>query len=259
MKSKKGAVFIYILVPLFMAAVINYYILTLSTSPFQLQSFIGAKQSQFLITSQNFEKEIIYLEQSGKIAADQSFIVLAEQGGFILNSPCGKISNINLWNTKDRTCFPDYENNFKAFLLRNFKRQRSDVGYVFSLIGEDIIFNADKDIVYDVVYNQKKIGFYQPRHSFMINREYDLKEYLTLRFEAEELLEKCKGKDDISSCVKEKKQLSWKLGSCEGVVINSDKKMNFCVSTNIVFPFALDEEGNNKKLEYSFALDFSAS
>ncbi|MFH1399598.1 MAG: M23 family metallopeptidase [Candidatus Woesearchaeota archaeon] len=69
---------------------------------------IGGKQSELFFTYQEGEKVLLYLDNSGRYAAEQTAYELALKGGYDI-SPCGVHEGYVLWTTKSKECFPEME------------------------------------------------------------------------------------------------------------------------------------------------------
>ena len=108
----------------FLAALGIFYLLTLKGIPEIETSYIGEIQLATLKTMQEAEQDLTYIDNAAKISAEQAIYELAENGGF-KEAKCGSYG-FNLWNDKNKECFPDYKINFTS--LFNDKLNKFLVG-----------------------------------------------------------------------------------------------------------------------------------
>ncbi len=174
---------------------------------------------------------------------------LAQQGGFTADTPsdCGAIDDINLWNKKGKTCFPDVSS--AAIELAAAKLNQLS-GKTFSSIGFKDTFFYGKS-------GKESIGTPDARYtfenSFYVNIGYSFSEYNQIKQEAQSLLAICT--ENMAACLTEKKPKHWHYLSCtnEPVIPADAHEIVFCV----------ESPGNykikEKKVEYVLALDFGNS
>jgi len=232
------------------------------------------------------QEEKLNLELQGYVSAAHSVLELAQQGGFLEESPCGKFNDKLLWNNKDTTCWPKVKENFLS-LLKNKYSSSSDLNYDFELKDKKVIAKTDKKgKVYTAISNipttEMSTGSrryemfltkpfylrYTYSYDWQINLGYDLlQEYDTIAQQANKLLE-CKDHRDLNDCIEQNLLESWNLNFClrdlssaTGLINaafedQSNRHRAFCIES----PSGLElynEDKKKQKVQYSLALDFT--
>lgn len=206
---------------------------------------IGKLPTELISTYNQAEKDLTFIDQAALYSAYKSAEDLAINGGFTkLGSKCGTYQNYNIWK---QGCFPEYENNFKAYFdeyfnpyLRNYPNRDLSNDYTIQLVENKVLGTPKNKINYVL-----SAGNYFTIPSFSITMDHEIDQYQFFIFQAEDLIKKCKT-ESKPSCIEQNLPEKWELGSCEG-----DQ-----TSTNTEFRFCIKEESYPKQLTYKFAISF---
>ncbi|MBW3021498.1 hypothetical protein KY328_01120, partial [Candidatus Woesearchaeota archaeon] len=122
-------------------------------------SYIGAKELTIARLQMRSQEDLLFVDQSARLAAYKSVFNLADLGGFRASSPCGVYDNYNLWNNKTDKCYPtktelgealvnDFRFNFNQY--RSLLQKRNLLAsYTYFYKDGDIIGVADTNFIYD--------------------------------------------------------------------------------------------------------------
>jgi hypothetical protein len=241
MKSKKGQV-LHLSVFLLLGALILF--ISLSVRDGGAGGIKGESQADFIINNVfEAEAELLKLDVAAKGVSSKVSKNLALSGGFVDESECGRVGDFNLWNKRDKFCYPDVD------VINNLIRSGLDDGgfgdFDFKLDGEIFKGKGGKGIILSEsnVYRFNKV--------FFIFMGYSFEEYELLKGDASLLINNCKLESDLASCLNQRKDY-WKFGSCDEEKFNDDNRVvKFCVLSPNLYEF--EEE----RVKYNFALDFS--
>ncbi len=121
MKSKKGAIVLWLSALGIIIALLGFFALFISAKP--AISYVGETEIELLKTYQQAEKALFYIDQSAKLAAYQSVYDFGQRGGFSSEPKCGNYSGYNLWSNATKgleECWPeDINESFKNRLGKN--------------------------------------------------------------------------------------------------------------------------------------------
>src|SRR3989338_7445593 len=167
---------------------------------------------------------------------------MALKGGFETESPCGVIKSKNLWNEKDRLCFPDVVANANRVAEQKIVQTFPTGGYTeVELEGKH--FSA-KGKIKTITAGT---GSYTYETSFARILPYSFDEYKEL-YKDMMLLLACRAQRDLENCVKNTKtEFSWRFESCT-------EERSFPVTTRVV-DFCVRSK-SDQKVEYFVGLDF---
>ncbi len=160
MKSKKGYVFIMLVVLFFFFALGMILLSKYRDAAIRQQpKFIGEDQLAIMKTSQDAEKMLLYIDQSAKYAVSQSLIELAENGGYFNNPKCGSYEGYNIWYNGEE-CYP--HDTISGELALYVNKNLEPYLAVYPAIppnNYDISFFKGKKLqVYGLAYNNMEIG-----------------------------------------------------------------------------------------------------
>jgi len=207
-----------------------------NTEAFRQQ--VGVRAFNILDTYQWGEKFLIYVDQAAKYSAFNAVYGIADNGGFIGDSECGRYIEYNLLSNADgRECVPDYEANLEKQVLENLNKYLdiypvSEEGqYSFKIkikkekIEYDLLFNGENligttmDEVTIEIYGKPKegvmniIGTYDVNPSFNVDVGYDIRDYDLLISQASTIYG-CRTEKEMAGlieCVKKNKPDNWQL------------------------------------------------
>lgn len=239
--NKKGALLHWILFGI-VGAIALFYALTAN-----IETNVASKGAWSLSFLENnyypAQRELLLLQlqaaERGKVVAEE----LAANGGFDPReeSECGSINAAPLWNRADTLCFPNEVANARQLL------QSAMPGFEFSFEQNFLIGKGAKKS------STSSSGTYFYREEFVADLGYFFDEYNQIKQEAQTLLAICA--QNTVACLTEKKPAPWHYWSCsnEPAVPADVTELVFCVESPGKYKI------NDKKVEYSFALDFSSS
>lgn len=256
-QQKKGMVMIFFTAILIVIIIMPMLFFAMHKKQGQFQKTLGDIPVELTRIYDAAEMDLFYIDQSAKYSAAESAFALASNGGFDYPSTCGKFLEYQLWNNKEKECYPNYELNFKILFAKNLNdylilNKLPDPKYEFSLIDKNIIGIAGTNYEYDI-----NGGKYSIKPSFSVNINYNINDYKEIINQAKELIKKCSGQV-VDSCAKQNLPQYWQFGSCEGDETVKDRNANFCVISPIkLMTFNI----NTNKIEpfpvlYRFALYF---
>lgn len=141
--NKKGKVFTYLITVFTFILLLTAY--TLFTNKYELEGIdgkirnIGENQYSILRSTQEAENAMLYVDQSAKMALQQSIYDLGKK-----QIGCSVYGGYALWNTQEQDCFPDQEKEFKrifskkmdAFLVNYPNTQIPLSNYYLSVISQ---------------------------------------------------------------------------------------------------------------------------
>jgi len=150
MKSNKKSQFFNIFLAFGTIAILFMALFWLS--PISWNNSIGKRQFDIIEAYQAKEKNLMYIDQSAKLAVYKTLDTISSKGGFYSEQySCGKTSrDYFLWNTNDKNiseCFPfvqrNFENKFKDnlnFYLEGQKDLKNLLNkYEISLVGNNVV------------------------------------------------------------------------------------------------------------------------
>lgn len=192
------------------------------------------------------EKQILKTSSIAQPIGSSIALQLAGGGGFAHPSACGQIEGINVWNTKDQTCFPDEITAAQELATATLTTQMP--GKKFSSLGFASTFfygKGEKETI------RTPYARYTFDNSFYVDIGYYFDEYYQIKQEAQSLLVWCKG-ENAAACVTEKKPAHWHYQSCDADVPipEGTTEMVFCVQSPV------KAKVNGELVRYHFGLDF---
>ncbi len=205
------------------------------------QNYLEAKKEQL-------KTVIIAKEIVSEIALE-----LSSQGGFIADSPCGKLGEVQLWNQPGEYCFPNLPKNVAELADQKFKerlppKQFSDFRFKNNFF---LASGKEENIL-------SKVGIYKYNSGFALNLGYSFAEYDLLKSQAQNLVESCKNQKEFLSCLEQQKQTYWHYSSCEKEQkpSSAERIISFCIESPNLGKVRV---GNNSKkaVQYHLALDFT--
>jgi len=104
--SKKALIFNSIVLLVTFVALIWGYIIIQSKDKLT-QEPIGQKQFDLFHVYQRGERALLFTDTAAKMATPQTIYDFGKNGGFGDKSDCGLYINSNLWQDKDKACYPD--------------------------------------------------------------------------------------------------------------------------------------------------------
>ncbi|MBW2977603.1 hypothetical protein KY331_02040 [Candidatus Woesearchaeota archaeon] len=259
LKQKKAMVMIFFLSILIVIIIMPMLFFTLYTKQAQFEKTLGSLQLDLIQTYHSAEQDLLYIDQSAKYSAIQTSYDLAANGGFYFPSSCGKFSDTEyqLWNNKDKECYPNYELSFKTRLTNNLNdyfnvNKLPPPKYEFTILAQNIIGIAAENMIYKL-----ENGNYSIKPSFNINIGYNINEYQNIITQAKQLVEKC-STADLQNCIKQNLPAGFLFGSCEGDQTIKDRTTRFCIISPTKLPI-LNPTTNkieSTNIKYKFALYF---
>jgi hypothetical protein len=290
--NKKGMLFHIIVFGIVLAVGLFFYIS--ATSVLEDNQHKAEWQLEFSAFYQDAKITLLSRESLFRFVAWQSIQGLAENGGYnnTVNG-CGKFDDRSLWNKKEDYCFSNVKEHFTNLFEKNiglkeqeFFREgsRAIVQDFYSTINKNPtelqyhqkLITVFPKIDYEYIYQNEtfygittsKVKFsdveekmkYLIEPSFSINLGYNIEEeYYMLAQDATRLLHACRNVITLKDCLEEKKEADWHFTNCDSdTYISDNRKVKFCAqspSNAKIFNF----EGELEKIEYLFALDFTAT
>ncbi len=187
------------------------------------------------------EAKLAGIDAAARKVAVKTAKELALDGGFKEASPCGQFNKVNRWNVVDRWCLPEVEQNFISMaeeklsgvlpILKSLKIKVAG-GRLRGEAEKVVVLSKDAKYVYDP--------------SFVVDIGSSLQEYQKVQREARSLVDGCRNRRDLATCVREKEE-HWKYISCtdEQPIPNEQGLLSFCV------------ESGSKGIGYNITLDFT--
>lgn len=205
------------------------------------QNYLEAKKEQL-------KTVIIAKEIVSEIALE-----LSSQGGFIADSPCGKLGEVQLWNQPGEYCFPDLSKNVAELADQKFKEKLPQKQFSnFKFKNNYLLADGKEEKILSPV------GIYNYNSGFAVNLDYSFEEYSLLRSQAQNLVESCKNQKEFLSCLDQQKQAYWHYSSCEKEQkpSSAERTIPFCIESPNLGKVSL--VNNSKKIvQYFLALDFT--
>jgi hypothetical protein len=282
--NRKGRFFVH---GIMLTAVIVITLLAISSIS-TIVSGIGKGEGQLEVLS--FLSEVraseYHVDQSLRFLVWNTTAHLAKKGGFYEESGCGTTNKFPLWNTADKTCYPQvsqefselFEDKLEKSSEKLFRRNVEFIEYDYesynpfngdtraflvefpekitaSFEHEHVVVLSKDKLIYRVLGGkmvQKKL------FKYYVNLGYDLQaEYRQLAQEATRLLLSCQNTVSLEQCLDTKKETHWYFTSCGKDSYDAEaRKVAFCATSpdnSKIFNF----KGELQELEYHFALDFT--
>ncbi|MBW2966388.1 hypothetical protein KY342_04765 [Candidatus Woesearchaeota archaeon] len=250
---------------------------------------IGTRAFDLIKVYQETENVLFYIDQAAKLSAQQAAYDLALNGGFELDSICGRREDYNIWSTTDPSiyCYPDnYKEIFKKDLNKNLKKHlsllRSDkfieftkefsiypynltpADYEIVFVNKSIVGIPDRYAQTNFYYGRGSakpiVGKYIINPSFNINFGYNTDEYKIIRDQAIDLIRGCSQQADLIKCINQSLPFLWTLGSCDGIIKGNEQQrfFRFCAKSNSKVLVYNSEKGSIglEPIAYRFALYF---
>lgn len=244
--NKKAAVMFWA-IPIFVAALVLYLVLS---DAFSLAAEPkGTWQLDFL--NKNYlqaEKNLLLLDSTAKNIGQETALDLARNGGFLegQQSECGSVDGVNLWNIKEKFCFPDVEKNVKEKVGGKLKLRIKNGNF------EEIKYNGNILSAKGRMDTVKStVGSYTFDTSFSVYLGYSFDEYSKLQEEGLRLVSSCRENENLKECLDNAKKDYWKYGSCEDEGFPEGKIVSFCVGSPGLYYI------DNEQVSYEIAFDFS--
>jgi len=212
-KNKKAAIFLTFVS--FSLIIAYLFFITTFNSHAESQPKDFTKQLEILETYQQGEKILLYIDLSAKYSAYKTIHNLAKNGGSFDDLGCGKSSDLILWNSQDKECFPTKKSLYRTFskdfnlnldeYLKKYEEPKLLLDKIMiqnqkqeiSLDNYDLLFK-DKQMIgiatQNLAINKENIN-YSIKPSFKINLDYDLfGDYDYLVEKAKEIIDVCSEK-----------------------------------------------------------------
>src|SRR3989344_1265281 len=197
--NKKGALMHWILFGVLIAIAV-FFIATKKPLTTEIK---GQWSADFL--KDNYfeaEKKLLYEEVVLRNIGMEVAKELAENGGLSKDkiSECETINNTNLWNKKDKWCWPNVSWEVNDTINKKLKIRIKDVNFSEVWFKEKILFarGEKKNII-------SKAGNYIYDTSAAVELGYSFEEYGQLNGEAEKLVFTCKNKKKLVECAENNK------------------------------------------------------
>ena len=234
--NNRGAIFHWVIFGILVSLGL-FFILTTNFSPDT--AIKGEWHLNFLHdTVYEAEVDLLELDQNARNFGKSTALQLANNGGFVEDSECGKYEDNQLWNKQENWCLP----NVKILVSKLYKQHFLPTTFTEIIFQENNIagVSGKKTITSSEKYKQT----YTYNYNFNVDINYNFDEYVVLEQEARALVNLCAGKENFKDCI-EKRPRPTNLELCETI---STKQVSFCV---------LGITKELKDLNYKFALDFS--
>ncbi len=198
------------------------------------------------------EKESLKLNLQAKTEGREIARELAINGGFKVGSDCGVVDGIPLWNFEEEWCLPKPEKGVQELFLE--KKRVGSISEEMRDIEEVGLQNNDDSSLFFGHGSQKtvqsSVGRYSYPVTFSIDLGYSFEEYQDLLKEAAVLVQDCRNKKEIKSCIIQNQR--WKPGLCgEELKTISKRTVPFCVESPRGTVFG------GVPLQYQIGLDFT--
>lgn len=246
----------------------TYYYIVFASGQTHYRQQIGRNQIDLYESYIDAEKALLYIDEAGKMAARDSMIKLAENGGYNDASECGSVVGYNLWYLDGIDCYPGkvderyekmFKGNMKAYLdnydifllngdcarsLKDCEKGLIDVFDVTLDEGEEITIkgNAREDYIFGSIINNEEFRIkYMVDPSYSIIIENSLLDYNELRLIMTDAIKLCRTAECFNRVI-DKKQYEWGIVDRDRYVlfeVNTGKKIS---NLPIVVKFAVGKE-----------------
>ncbi len=163
-KGKKGTDMYAFLLVILSFFIIWYAIITFLDKPGNLGFDIGAAQAKFVGRIVEGERELFYVDEVVKLAANKALLTLASSGG-LKEGSCSKSGDYFIWDSK---CRPDkkiVEQNFIHYFKQEFDQRKLPYDYPdYKLSNKRLIGEANKEIDIKEIDEVGTWGFKRPVH-----------------------------------------------------------------------------------------------
>jgi hypothetical protein len=253
--NKKGAIFHWI----FFIVLIALAVFFMYNNKNVLDVGVKGEWSTDFLTNNYLPAKKILLENNilAKETATATFLELAKNGGFSkgTDSECGKYSGTNLWNEKNKFCFPNVGDTFSLAMAKNLQLKSNKA---FWNVGFNDNFISGKGDMNSIVDGDNEYSF---NDGFATQLFYRIDDYDALFETAVKLLNKCNNassSDLLKGCLETEKLTSWSYGDCQTSNYNEqDRKVGFCAIGPYRTYLSNKESGEKELVKYNFALDFT--
>jgi hypothetical protein len=135
MKSKKGAIIWYFVIPAVILALVYFVILQLFIQPGNNSGFPGEMSLHLLSTAQYATGIKLSINGAARFASDDALLSLGKNGGFFTPSPCKTYLDYQVWSPR---CTPSLNDNFEQFFnkeihpfFQSYPQTQFDIGENF--------------------------------------------------------------------------------------------------------------------------------
>ncbi len=206
MRSKKGAVFHWILLGL----LVSLGVFFVNFSPDIVFSQVqGEWQLPVLEKSLEAQKEQAALEHQAKLTGWQTALSLSEKGGVLEDNSCTSAVSYPLWNLNNQYCWPNVRENFELLVGSGLKTALPEKEFNELTLKENYLLGDGPEII---LSSEKLKYSYNP--SFKVPISYKITEFEKVLLDAEKVVKKCKGADNLNDCLDENKPTNWYDNIC---------------------------------------------
>lgn len=246
--NKRGALFHWIVFGV-LAAIGMFFIYTYGTGI--SQELKGPWQLGMVNLLYRSELDLLQLDAQARGAGWQTIALLAVNGGFVGNSPCGQGKGTRTWNNGEQWCLPEIKKNAETIFWEKFAELNKQPFSSLTILGSRISADGKtKTIKEGILYLQQ----YTYPYAFSVDLGYSFDEYDEIFAEARKLVDDCRNQKDLPTCFKKEKNERWFYGySClSPQELPTDRRVwTLCAKSpsGVVI--------QSVPLVYSFSLDFT--
>jgi len=211
------------------------------------------------------EKDKLRTEAIAKNVALEAAEETAKYGGFSdkEESSCGLVDGFNLWNLADKWCYPDVQKSVARIAEEKFTKRIPGKSFTeFGINGSRFFAQGKK------VSITSDVGEYIYDSSFLVEGVYSFDQYDQLFNNAKKLVENCRNRNDLDSCLEDNILDDWKIigkDVAKPKIIfieaktTSDIHVKFALDFTPTKPLVVEDtiivSLGNEQYEVSFSLD----
>ena len=246
--NKKGSFVFNLLLILALIAILTYTSFKfLTTDKTKQTQEIGEMQIKLINTYTSAEKANFYLQQGSKYSQGEILSNFYSNGGYY-KSPCGKITNYNIWIKGKQNCFLTRDELFKelSYFFNESLNNYSSNYYGLNLINNyQVTINNNSFIINgsEIPLKQDSMIYYFKPYIVIISEE-DLSLLLNNIEKIKANIDNCKNNLDCW----QKLDSSFKIiqtGKALLFEIDTKKSVGYFDRTDLVLKFGLDFSDNN--------------
>lgn len=249
--NKKGFI-LHLAVVLFVLGIILF--LALTNKDVLNIDIKGEWHNDFLTNNYlQAQQELLKLDIIAKRVGSEAALELAMSGGFLENqqSECGTLGKVNIWNNKDKWCFPDFVVNLDQLAKEKFALKGKESFKEINYNGEFFVGKGEEKTI------TSEVGTYTYDESFAVYLGYSFDKYKSFLLEAKKLVNFCNKEHNLRTCLDKIKLNNWEYGACGSgeVFDSSNRKIKFCVESPTQSNVLIGD--TYKTVKYNLALDFT--